>query len=995
MGHTALFAVVLALYYTTFSSADVINNCGGFVKPSKALARTNDEKLDVSGVKLHLVTPEGQVKYSTDCAPNGYYIIPIYDKGTYNIKISAPDGFSFEREFHTVHIGGSEALCNNNFELTGFQVDGEVVHESTCGPSLPNGVIVTITDVNRPEKKQTATTTNGVYKFTNVFPGNYIISASHVSWSFSKAEAKVEVTWGGVNVQDKIVISGYDIRGVVTEGTETGEGVSGVHFLLYSKDGSQPAKCTKVDADLTNLYHSGKPVCGATSDSEGKFKILDVPCGDFELVPFHADAVTVFDVVPHQLKVEVRGESTIISSPFSVKGFSVRGRVITSSGEGISGVTISGEGFKDATTDSEGFYRLTEVTSDKYFIKASKVHHQFSQFSEAVKISPKIPQLPNIVATHYDICGTVSIPNPPSGVIVQDRVVIVSGASGEEKRAQTDKRGAYCISVKPGKYSVKPQVDSSEIESGLLLSAMELTVVVESEPVLDINFDQARLTVSGQVRCIESPCHNSISVSLSAVGRTTRVTTGLSIAHDDSSTEGHFVFKDVLPGKYEVTIHQSNWCWDKESQIVEVNTKDHSGASFVQTGYLINVRSSHDFSLKFQTPTGETSEKALTRGKNEFCVPVPGKYKFTPESCYQFSEPEFIYDTSAPEVLELNAEKFKIEGEIDVVGASKDTIIKVAITDLNSNGEKTEVPAITKDGKTYTYTVWAKLGDKLSLAPTTSESLFFYPRVSVIHLDQNACPTPLAVVKGRPGLSLSGKVTPAVAGVSVSVFSEEEYDTNDDAKPIVVLETNEKGTYETGPLYDDDRYVIIASHPAYSVKREKGSQTNFKLLKMASLRVYIKDDAGSVVSGVLLSLTSGEGYINNNNTNSEGYKDFTSLFPGEYYLKPVLKEYLFEPSSLAITLNEGEERTINFHAKRVAFSVHGHVKTLNGNPAKAVSVEAIGADGDYEETKTDTEGNYRLRGLIAGHPYTITTKLKDGSVERAVPESLQLVMKEV
>jgi hypothetical protein len=53
------------------------------------------------------------------------------------------------------------------------------------------------------------------------------------------------------------------------------------------------------------------------------------------------------------------------------------------------------------------------------------------------------------------------------------------------------------------------------------------------------------------------------------------VTTGLAIAHDESSTEGYFVFKDVLPGKYEVTIHQQNWCWDKESQIVEVNTKGY------------------------------------------------------------------------------------------------------------------------------------------------------------------------------------------------------------------------------------------------------------------------------------------------------------------------------------------------------------------------------------------------------------------------------------
>lgn len=35
-----------------------------------------------------------------------------------------------------------------------------------------------------------------------------------------------------------------------------------------------------------------------------------------------------------------------------------------------------------------------------------------------------------------------------------------------------------------------PVINQREIEKGLLLSATELEVVVDSEPVLDINFDQ-------------------------------------------------------------------------------------------------------------------------------------------------------------------------------------------------------------------------------------------------------------------------------------------------------------------------------------------------------------------------------------------------------------------------------------------------------------------------------------------------------------------------
>ena len=34
-------------------------------------------------------TKHGSLKYQTDCAPNnGYYFIPIYDKGEYVLKVS-------------------------------------------------------------------------------------------------------------------------------------------------------------------------------------------------------------------------------------------------------------------------------------------------------------------------------------------------------------------------------------------------------------------------------------------------------------------------------------------------------------------------------------------------------------------------------------------------------------------------------------------------------------------------------------------------------------------------------------------------------------------------------------------------------------------------------------------------------------------------------------------------------------------------------------------
>lgn len=52
-----------------------------------------------------------------------------------------------------------------------------------------------------------------------------------------------------------------------------------------------------------------------------------------------------------------------MNTAFKVRGFSIRGRVVTAAGEGIQGVSITGPGIKEVVTDADGYYRLTEVSS--------------------------------------------------------------------------------------------------------------------------------------------------------------------------------------------------------------------------------------------------------------------------------------------------------------------------------------------------------------------------------------------------------------------------------------------------------------------------------------------------------------------------------------------------------------------------------------------------------------------------------------------------------
>ena len=51
--------------------------------------------------QVKLYTKQGSLKYQTDCAPNnGYYMVPVYDKGDYILKVEPPPGWTFGEWMH-------------------------------------------------------------------------------------------------------------------------------------------------------------------------------------------------------------------------------------------------------------------------------------------------------------------------------------------------------------------------------------------------------------------------------------------------------------------------------------------------------------------------------------------------------------------------------------------------------------------------------------------------------------------------------------------------------------------------------------------------------------------------------------------------------------------------------------------------------------------------------------------------------------------------------
>ncbi len=84
------FAYGLLFLFSTFLhvlSQDVIG-CGGFIK--------SNTEINYKIIKVKLLTKDGAVKYTSEASPvNGYYMIPVYNKGEYILQVTPPPGWSF------------------------------------------------------------------------------------------------------------------------------------------------------------------------------------------------------------------------------------------------------------------------------------------------------------------------------------------------------------------------------------------------------------------------------------------------------------------------------------------------------------------------------------------------------------------------------------------------------------------------------------------------------------------------------------------------------------------------------------------------------------------------------------------------------------------------------------------------------------------------------------------------------------------------------------
>ena len=1010
--------VILISCVPSIVLSDEILGCGGFVKLSSELkslvgnSKVAKKKLKktISTVKVQMLSASGAVQDETACAPNGYYFLPIYDTtGKFQLRVQGPDGWTVLKD--TFDISAKSNIINGcendvNFEFTGFSVGGTVgvagSKKSCKNVRLQNQALILMNDDGSKGDAVYNSKTNdkGEFMFQGVKPGNYRFKFESEETSVSKGSdgsTTVKVKDGSVKFSELVLTDGFMAQGKVE-----GE-IQGVQIFLYGKAAttSKPRNC-KAITSMTKLPAGEapkglRPLCVAETAADGTFQLFGLGCGEkYTIVPYFVGEHTSFNVKPSKALFEIEDQNVELK-PFSITGFTIGGSVVDHNGKGIPGAKLIVDGLKaKLVTGKDGGFQLNNIQEGIYNIKVIKEGMSFGDLSH-VKIKPSTAGIAPFQASGYTVCGAIE------GGTVKGVSLAIYDSNTEKKIATTKpiKNGSFCFdNVKAGEHFIRVNAPR-----GTILTPKQHDVEVNG-PISGISFGPSKVRVSGKVTCLgKSGCPENLSVKFVSQN-------GVKATAD--VTDNAFVLKNVSPGRYTLqafhTNAQSESCWGSEDvgknvfstfnsnagkMKVNVGVKDIDGLELKQVGYVVNLETSESMEVKIgrtkkkKSSTkkrvlikGESNTFKLKKGVNKVCVPRSGTYTIYPSSCYSFAEATYNIKTSSDSssITNIVVAGVRIEGAVD--GISGNALPTVTLSGIDG---KSDVSSKVDASGNFGLMAPQGIQNVLLTVSSDNEAYIINPSEGIkFNIPKSGCPKKTNTFTMKRGLMLNGVIKPTLAGVSVTLQKEghgngDEENEDSAWENVKTFQSDSKGQWSAGPLDSDFIYRVKAEKEGYNfqapikiTKANADSKLVLQHSKLANLKVIVKDaNDHTGLTGVLLSL-SGDEYRKNDVTKEDGILSYPSLFPGSYFLRPMLKEYKFTPDSQSFDLESSDSQVFEFKAKRVAYSVFGTLSTIVGEGSADTTVVAVDNESsESSEAVSNADGEFRIRGLKPGRKYTI------------------------
>ena len=717
MAKTSLLLLILPLLTAANEGGgeeglESVLGCGGFIQSARAI--------DFSRINIRLLTKQGALKYETDCAPNnGYYFVPVYERGEYRLQVVPPLGWQFTPPEVVVTIDGSTDDCSLqkdiNFVFAGFGVVGQVVvaqqgSEKQPGPSGVKIELLTAAGSGTAQGVLQATETDrdGRFVFTAV-PGaeELVVRASHPTWQFEKAVGAVTMT-GDNGQAEELAIQGFDVHGSVAAG---GQPIAGVNIFIFGNPtlGSLPG-CTDNTPSVGLVTPLGlSQLCRVASGAAGEFVFPVVPPGAYQLVPFYRGELTQFEVTPASMELNVGLDSVRLAQPFVVAGFSVQGRVLRGRGEkevaALPGtaVTLDGKRRYEAKTAADGLYFIEKLEAGTYKLTATaegieyptvRLHicsPNICQFEYvtvcfnqvSVAVSPTNPVLPTLSALRFQLSGQLdfsTVSHDPS------RQVVLASAGRPDLIIPVEADGRFFAMLVPDPYTAAVRPSATDVKMGIAFAPLALDVVVSDAPVSGLYFSPVRVTVSGRVRCLGVEC-GTVTVGLrpesSHAEDETAVFVSQEVVSDSTSRGGSFTFENQLPGRYTLTVINSQLCWHQPAISFNIESESVDNLELVQTGWIMEVHSSHETQLRYYQEQGTAASRAggvldIPVGPSSHCLPAQATFSLEPIGCHQFhADAKSQRWSPGQQGVVLRGEKHTVSGRITAVEEISDLQVVV------------------------------------------------------------------------------------------------------------------------------------------------------------------------------------------------------------------------------------------------------------------------------------------------------------------------------
>eukprot|EP01100_Stratorugosa_tubuloviscum_P014486 TRINITY_DN779_c0_g1_i1.p1 TRINITY_DN779_c0_g1~~TRINITY_DN779_c0_g1_i1.p1 ORF type:complete len:973 (-),score=40.91 TRINITY_DN779_c0_g1_i1:10-2928(-) len=418
-----------------------------------------------------------------------------------------------------------------------------------------------------------------------------------------------------------------------------------------------------------------------------------------------------------------------------------------------------------------------------------------------------------------------------------------------------------------------------------------------------------------------------------------------------------YYFTDLLPGNYELEIEDNLFClnYDKKIELVE-----NKSIEIIFLGYYF------DFITDLPTIIilNSSISLSISSDNSKHCLPKFGPWVPFYQSCANYNSSKLIF----PGKINLNPETYKVTGKLFFQNFLSDSQIIISVTGNNFELILNE-KHFTLEGDTLVYKFDIK--PHLFIQVKFNSDIYLFSQNSFSFLTIPNCNI-LPNITAIKGLIIKGKTIPPIENVTVLI--------REDERLIFSTLTNFDGYFTSKPQIITGNIKVELLKPGYNFTN---NDTGIYIAhKLPTISVFTKININPI-EDVLISISS-QNFIKSAFTNKEGKVVFQFLTSNKYYISPFLKEYFFNPTHHYISTLQGDV-DIFFEAIRFQYSLYGTITHLDGTKVQSILVYGLNNNSlVFENSQTQNDGNYRLRGLSQNITYEIACKID------TIPKSLKI-----